>query len=93
MPRLISNTSQNSNTCYRASAGGSFLSGFFGKAAVARSLRSLTPRQLGDEDEVDEDVKAEMDRVANGGADNDVVKAGDGPTSMASRHLLVGSSY
>ena len=67
------------------------MSSFFGKAAVARSLRSLTPKQLGDEDEVDEDVKAEMDRVANGGADNDVVKVG--PTSMASRLLLVGSSY
>ena len=59
------------------SAGGSFLSGFFGKAAVARSLRSLTPKQLGEEDEIDEDVKAETERVVNGGAENDVVKVGD----------------
>ncbi|CAN0360061.1 unnamed protein product, partial [Hapterophycus canaliculatus] len=34
----------------------------------------LTPKQLGDEDEIDEDVRAEMERVASGGADSDVVK-------------------
>eukprot|EP00903_Cladosiphon_okamuranus_P016293 g15025.t1 len=58
----------------RVSAGGSALSGFCGKLKVGRSLGKLTPKQLGDEDEIDEDVKAEADRVANGGADNDVVK-------------------
>lgn len=60
----------------RASAGGSVLSAFCGKLSVGRSLGKLTPRQLGDEDEIDEDVKAEADRVANGGADRDVVKVG-----------------
>ncbi|CAN0494129.1 unnamed protein product, partial [Ectocarpus sp. 12 AP-2014] len=39
-----------------------------------RSLKQLTPKQLGDEDNIDEDVRAEMDRVATGAADNDVVK-------------------
>lgn len=58
----------------RASAGGSVLSAFCGKLSVGRSLGKLTPRQLGDEDEIDEDVKAEADRVAGGGADRDVVK-------------------
>ncbi|CAN0021601.1 unnamed protein product [Pylaiella littoralis] len=58
----------------RASAGGSVLSGFCGKLSVGKSLSKLTPRQLGDEDEIDEDVKAEADRVAGGGADHDVVK-------------------
>lgn len=41
---------------------------------LGRSLKKLTPKQLGDEDEVDEDVRAEADRVVVGGADNDVVK-------------------
>ena len=50
------------------------MSGICGKLAVGRSLGKLTPKQLGDEDEIDEDVKTEMDRVAAGGADNDVVK-------------------
>ncbi|CAM9541397.1 unnamed protein product [Ascophyllum nodosum] len=58
----------------RTSAGGSFISSLFGKAAVSRSLRNLTPKQLGDEDVIDKDVKAEMERVADGGADSDVVK-------------------
>ncbi|CAM9216451.1 unnamed protein product [Ectocarpus fasciculatus] len=58
----------------RASAGGSALSGLCGRLSVGRSLKKLTPRQLGDEDEIDEDVGAEADRVARGGADNDVVK-------------------
>ena len=78
----------NSNTCARASAGGSFLSGLFGKASVARSLRSLTPKQLGDEDEIDEDVKTEIDRVANGGADNNVVKVGE---MFTSRRIIYSS--
>lgn len=52
------------------------MSGICGKMAVGRSLGKLTPKQLGDEDEIDEDVQAEMDRVANGGADGDVVKVG-----------------
>lgn len=60
----------------RASAGGSALSGLCGRLSVGRSLKKLTPRQLGDEDEIDEDVGAEADRVARGGADNDVVKVG-----------------
>lgn len=42
--------------------------------SVGRSLGKLTPKQLGDEDEIDEDVRAEMDRVHGGGADGDVVK-------------------
>lgn len=50
------------------------LSAFCGKLSVGRSLGKLTPRQLGDEDEIDEDVKAEADRVADGGANSDVVK-------------------
>lgn len=41
---------------------------------LGRSLGRLTPKQLGDEDEIDKDVRAEMDRVARGGADNDAVK-------------------
>ena len=60
----------------RSSAGGSFISRLFGKVAVSRSLRKLTPKQLGDEDVIDEDVKEEMERVPNGGADSDVVKVG-----------------
>lgn len=64
------------NTLYhcRASAGGSILSGFCGKLKLGRSLKQLTPKQLGDEDEIDEDVRAEVDRVVVGGADDDVVK-------------------
>ncbi|CAB1115344.1 ABC [Ectocarpus sp. CCAP 1310/34] len=58
----------------RISAGGSFLSGIYGKLVLGRSLKKLTPKQLGDEDNIDEDVRAEMDRVATGAADNDVVK-------------------
>eukprot|EP00903_Cladosiphon_okamuranus_P008962 g8576.t1 len=58
----------------RVSAGGGVLSTFCGKLSVGRSLSKLTPRQLGDEDEIDEDVRAEADRVANGGAEQDVVK-------------------
>lgn len=58
----------------RASAGGGFLSGMLSKLSVGRSLRKLTPKQLGDEDVIDEDVSAEMDRVATGGANKDVVK-------------------
>lgn len=41
---------------------------------LGRSLKQLTPKQLGDEDEIDEDVRAEADRVVVGGADEDVVK-------------------
>lgn len=63
-----------SSSLHRASAGGSVLSAACGRLSVGRSLGRLTPRQLGDEDEIDEDVKAEADRVANGGADRDVVK-------------------
>ncbi len=51
------------------------LSRFCGKLSVGKSLGKLTPRQLGDEDEIDEDVKTEADRVVSGGADRDVVKA------------------
>ena len=58
----------------RASAGGSAVSGLYGKLAVGRSLGKLTPKQLGDEDKIDEDVQTEANRVAAGGADNDVVK-------------------
>ncbi|CAM9274465.1 unnamed protein product, partial [Hapterophycus canaliculatus] len=58
----------------RASAGSSFLSGVWGKLVLGRSLGKLTPKQLGDEDEIDEDVRAEMTRVASGGANEDVVK-------------------
>ncbi|CAM9216529.1 unnamed protein product, partial [Ectocarpus fasciculatus] len=58
----------------RISAGGSFLSGMYGKLVLGRSLKKLTPKQLGDEDSIDEDVRAEMNRVATGAADNDVVK-------------------
>lgn len=50
------------------------MSGMCGKLAVGRSLGKLTPKQLGEEDAIDEDVQTEMDRVAAGGADNDVVK-------------------
>ena len=41
---------------------------------LGRSLKQLTPKQLGDEDNIDEDVRAEADRVVGGGADGDVVK-------------------
>lgn len=41
---------------------------------MGRRLRELTPKQLGDEDTIDTDVRDEMDRVAIGGADADVVK-------------------
>lgn len=79
---------------HRASAGGSVLSAACGKLSVGRSLGKLTPRQLGDEDEIDEDVKAEADRVAHGGADSDVVKVGSCASSIMcscniSRYLLV----
>lgn len=50
------------------------MSGMCGKLAVGRSLGKLTPKQLGEEDAIDADVQTEMDRVAAGGADNDVVK-------------------
>lgn len=58
----------------RAAAGGGFLSGTVDKLLVGRRLRELTPKQLGDEDTIDTDVRDEMDRVAIGGADEDVVK-------------------
>ena len=58
----------------RVSAGGSTVSGLCGKLSLGRSLSKLTPKQLGEEDAIDEDVQTEMDRVAAGGADNDVVK-------------------
>lgn len=50
------------------------LSGLCGKLILGRSLTGLTPKQLGDEDEIDEDVRAEANRVVDGGADKDVVK-------------------
>lgn len=50
------------------------MSGLCGKLSLGRSLGKLTPKQLGEEDAIDEDVQTEMDRVAAGGADNDVVK-------------------
>lgn len=50
------------------------MSGFCGKLVLGRSLGKLTPKQLGDEDDIDEDVKTEAERVASGGADRDVVK-------------------
>lgn len=61
---------------HRASAGGGFLSGVCGKLSLGSSLGKLTPKQLGDEDEIDEDVRREANRVTAGGADNDVVKVG-----------------
>lgn len=51
------------------------MSRFCGKLSVGKSLGKLTPKQLGDEDDIDEDVRAEAERVANGGADGEVVKA------------------
>ena len=71
--RLLSTASNTRHRC-RASAGGSILSGFWGKLMLGRSLKQLTPKQLGDEDNIDEDVRAEADRVVGGGADGDVVK-------------------
>lgn len=59
---------------HRVAAGGGFLSGAVDKLLVGRRLRELTPKQLGDEDTIDTDVRDEMDRVAIGGADEDVVK-------------------
>lgn len=50
------------------------LSSFCSNLMLGRSLKELTPKQLGDEDEIDEDVRAEADRVVGGGADEDVVK-------------------
>ncbi|CAN0373744.1 unnamed protein product, partial [Ectocarpus sp. 12 AP-2014] len=48
-----------------------------------RSLKKLTPKQLGDEDNIDEDVRAEMDRVTTGAADNDVVKVSNDVVKVA----------
>lgn len=58
----------------RASAGGSFRFGLCGKISVGRGLRKLTPKQLGHEDRIDEDVRTETERVAHGSAEGDMVK-------------------
>lgn len=80
-PLLLVYTTSCSFFIGRVSAGGSAASGFFAKLfvnlSVGRSLGKLTPRQLGEEDAIDEDVQTEMDRVAAGGANNDVVKVID----------------
>lgn len=73
----------------RISAGGSFLSGIYGKLVLGRSLKKLTPKQLGDEDDIDEDVRAEMNRVATGAADNDVVKVSSDATCVTIRTCRV----
>lgn len=52
------------------------LSGRFSNRRVAGNLRSLVPKQQESEVEMDEDVRAEMDKVANGGANGDVIKVG-----------------
>ena len=75
------------NRC-RVSAGGSILSGFCGKLVLGANLKQLTPKQLGDEDNIDEDVRAEADRVAVGGADADFVKVGRLRARIDSRQVL-----
>lgn len=49
------------------------------------------PKQQGSEVEIDEDVRAEMDKVANGGANGDVIKVGVMIDSL-SREVRVRSS-
>lgn len=49
------------------------------------------PKQQGSEVEIDEDVRAEMDKVANGGANGDVIKVSVMIDSL-SREVRVRSS-
>lgn len=70
----------------RQSAGSSALSGLCGQASLATRTRRLTPLALGDEDQIDEDVAREVQRVAGGDADSDVVKVS---TRFVTQYLLL----
>lgn len=74
LPTGTGNPPWHTHQICRSLAGSSVLSGLWGKLVLGRSLGKLTSKQLGDEDEIDQDVKAEAERVASGGADKDVVK-------------------
>lgn len=62
---------KTNNFNLRLSAGGSCASRLVGKAAVAASLQSVSPQQLGEGEVLDEDVAREVERIGQRGGEGD----------------------